>query len=305
LVALSAILSTAMSYARDKISASSEGTGNTNNSLQQHNLQPEGDWKLHAYAFDNRGDPQEDKPKDKTGTYTRDKEDKGSSSHSAKVTGKKWKPEANAKLKWGDGWWSSMDSSAVINVNKKDAAGDEKAKAEAVIGDPYTLGLREIEGEKTLTVTITLSAGSQVGAIAGSNDEWTTAELSGNGWTNLNDMGELWSLAWSTNSSDPGKSAFRFASNSLLGLEDATISAQFMSLVEGDESTGVSSLTEDFSFSFDLTVPGGVEPEFGGTWVHSAEASMVPEPATILLVLLGAMLPARRLMRARALARAA
>ncbi len=98
-------------------------------------------------------------------------------------------------------------------------------------------------------------------------------------------MGQLWRLFWSLDSGNPGTPNVLFVSNPALGLNDAAIAAMFQSLLLNDTVGGISTLTDEFSFSFQLLVPANSIPTFDETQKYEVDGivNVVPEPGAAWL----------------------
>jgi len=101
-------------------------------------------------------------------------------------------------------------------------------------------------------------------------------------------LGTLWTLSWGTDSTHPGVSDVVFWSNPALGLNDALITSEFEALLSGNASTGLSTLTQSFSFDYQLTIPANTSAQFTGSVSYDAEgATGTPEPSSLALALMG------------------
>lgn len=114
-------------------------------------------------------------------------------------------------------------------------------------------------------------------------DEVWFASLSGYDETSFNGLGRLWDYSWTVDSSDPTNAVFAFASNPALGLDDSLIESIFAGLASYDSSTGLHSLSADFSVSATVAAASGqADFFFGGADVGEIRGT-VPEPASFLL----------------------
>jgi hypothetical protein len=209
------------------------------------------------------------------------------------------------------GNWSSAGSYASVcgPADKNNPGGNkancgknpqgETATAKATIRDPWHFDPSSTA--YTLDNTVTLEAGLSLQALA-SGDSSAQDSIQADANTDLNGLGELWSLSWGTDSNSPGTSAITFRSNPALGLDDSAIVSSLQGLISGDPTTGLSMLTQSFSFTYQLSIPADTTVQFDSSVTYDAEGATAPEPSSAatafcsgcLLLLAGA---ARRMRR--------
>lgn len=206
----------------------------------------------------------------------------------AEQSGRKFRPQAEAKIEYGGTFWSSQSSFATCNQQPEPQDVAESARATATVTDPRFW--EPLEFDQILTFEVVIEEGSEISAFATEGD-FASASLSSSESTDLNNLGEMWSFQWYTNSTSPGTSVFDFTSNPTLGLDDSQIEQDFLSKIVGDPLTGINRVVEPFSFSFDLLIPANTAAEFTGTTINTAEGRVAaPEPASVLgLLALGTL----------------
>jgi hypothetical protein len=245
-----------------------------------------GNYNLDAYAFDSNGGAAVDNPKGPIAYSGTTAVPAPPDSTTATATGFKFAPTATAVIhESGPGQWNSMGSSAIPGVGTDPTKGPgETYEARATIRDPWSFDLEPIDC--TFTDIVTFSAGMMVQALAPTG-ETAQASISADGSTDLDGLGELWTFSLTTDSADPGVPTLTFWSNPALGLDDLSITAALEADISSNPATGASSLTSDFTFSFDLTVPANTQPVFSSDVVFDVNGSSpgtAPEPGTSLLL---------------------
>jgi hypothetical protein len=164
----------------------------------------------------------------------------------------------------------------------------ETASAKATVGDPWSFA--PISSDLTFDNVVTFGAGLSLQALAASGD-FSDASIEAEGSTDLDGLGKLWTFSWTTDSTHPGVSDLNFWSNPALGLNDAAITSGFELLLSENPSTGLSVLTQSFSFDYQLTIPANTTPQFSSAVTYEADgATGVPEPSSLALALLGTSL---------------
>jgi hypothetical protein len=162
----------------------------------------------------------------------------------------------------------------------------ENAKATATVTDPWSFAAQS--ADLTFEQIVTFSDGLSLEAFATGAD-FAAAGIIAEETTDLDNLGMLWELIWSTDSTHPGVSEVTFWSNPILGLDDAAITSSFDLLLSGDPTTGLSMLTQTFSFDYQLTIPANTVAEFSSSVMYGADGSTgAPEPSTFLMAILGA-----------------
>jgi hypothetical protein len=259
------------------------GGGVVNNSLQAGNARGRnGNYTLTAYAQDSLNGPNGITVGGKAAPYTHGAGPFADSAGPAKDPGKKYAPEATASISYDARTWSSLPSTAVIKPGpdpKSTAA--ETAKAMATVLDPWSWD--PISTDEKVTIKVTFLAGLSIGAKTTGGDE-ASASIHSDGSTDLNNLGQLWSFDWTTDAKNPGVSTLLFSSNPALGLSDSTISGGLAADISTDLGTGISTLVNDYSFSYDLVIAANATPMFSGETIYEATAASVPEPSPLLLL---------------------
>jgi hypothetical protein len=162
----------------------------------------------------------------------------------------------------------------------------ETAKALAQVRDPWSFAM--ISTDLTFDNTVTFSAGLSLQALSTGKD-FAESGIQAEDSTDLDGLGKLWTLSWGIDSIHPGIPDVVFWSNPALGLNDALITSSFESLLNDNVSTGMSTLTQSFSFEYQLTIPANTTAQFTGSVSYDAAgATGAPEPSSLVLALLGA-----------------
>ncbi len=209
----------------------------------------------------------------------------------ASVTGKSFIPTATADitisptlgrlLNWTSG--ASNASIGLVSPPPGPPVPAETAHAVAKVTDPLTIGGIQTGDQVSFTLQIGTNAHLLI-APPFSSMESGTASDSGFDQTDLKNIGTLWNWSWSADSLHPGASTFSFASNPTLGLDDAMITSQFNSLVSYDASSGQYSLTAPFTVSTTVTDSGQTSFSYGGEEDLNADAAVVPEPSSFVML---------------------
>ena len=214
----------------------------------------------------------------------------------ADQAGQRFDPNALAKITYTSaGKWNSTGSFASVCSSDPKAKtcgpnpnfnGAEGATAFAQVRDPWNFS--NLIFDLTFDNTVTFDAGLSLQAWTDSGD-FGQASLLSDASTDLNGLGDLWKFSWTTDSISPGVSQVSFWSNPALGLNDALIASNFQLLVSSDPATGTSTLTQPFSFDYQLTVPAGASAQFTGSATYEAVGvTSAPEPSSLVLALMGA-----------------
>jgi PEP-CTERM motif len=270
-----------------------------------------GNYNLQAFAHDSLVNPDVDNKSGPKPYVITPQNPNGTDSRTADANGVAFDAYSLAQINYSRaGGWNSAGSYASVcgpasaaspQGNKANCGKNpngEDAKALAQVRDPWSFNSQSTAF--TFDNFVTFSAGLSLQALATSGD-FAQASILADGSTDLNGLGELWTFSWSTNSTAPGVSGVNFWSNPALGLNDALIGLSFEQLLSGDASTGLSTLTQSFSFDYQLTIPANTIALFSSSVTYDAAGvTGVPEPSSLVLGLMGAsLLIAGRVRRKR------
>jgi len=169
----------------------------------------------------------------------------------------------------------------------------ELARAAFFVGDPMHF---VVEPGDLLFASLFMPAGTILGAGALPDADTAFASLAFAMNIDLPGYGDVVSMSLRVDRAGAADAllAFSFVSASVLGLDDAQISSDFLAALAFDPVTGAASLGADFSF-YDLTirVPDGINAvTMSGQIDGQAQmnAAAVPEPSTLMLSVVGGLL---------------
>ncbi len=202
-------------------------------------------------------------------------------------------PEGRTVMSYSPGTWNTRDSFARITPLGLPPVGIVDATAEAE--DPANYSATFIlDFKPEVRFSTTLEAGLQLLAQTVDVGQTSSAQIFGAFTTNALIDEQLWTFNWTADSANPTASDFFFQSDPSLGLDDAAITALFLSKVTS--VGGVHTLTENFTIEAIVPVfvsdNPTVEYSFGGDIHYNAHAT--PEPATLGLLLVGVAFLRRR-----------
>ncbi len=202
-------------------------------------------------------------------------------------------PEGRTVMSYSPGTWNTRESFARITPLGLPPIGTVDATAEAEDPADYTTTF-DLNFDPEVRFSTRLEAGLQLLAWTVDVGQTSSAQIFGAFTSNLLIDEHLWTFDWTADSDNPASSNFTFQSDPSLGLDDAAITALFLSKVAS--VGGVHTLTEDFDIEALVPVFISDNPtvtySFGGDIHYNAHAT--PEPATLGLLLVGVAFLRRR-----------